>query len=60
MDRVIVSHKFMSDFNTLPRSKVRLTATIRHAGQYTSMDIAEESSLQYDVCASQLSQNIGS
>ncbi|KAF2864692.1 cytochrome P450 [Massariosphaeria phaeospora] len=59
MDRVIVSAKFMKDFMSLPRSTVRLTASIRHAGPYTGMDIVEESGLQFDMCAGQLSQNIG-
>lgn len=60
MDRVIVSNKFMSDFNSLPRSEIQLTASIRHAGEYTGMDIAEQSgSLFSNVCAGQLSQNLG-
>lgn len=59
MDRVIVSSKFMPDFMSLPRSTVRLTASIRHAGPWTGIDIAEESGLQFDVCAGQLTQNIG-
>ncbi|KAM0170711.1 hypothetical protein ACHAPF_008819 [Botrytis cinerea] len=59
MDRVIVSRKFMKDFNALPRKQVRLTASVRHAGPYTGFDIAEESDLQFLVCAGQLSQNIG-
>ncbi|KAF2649957.1 cytochrome P450 [Lophiostoma macrostomum CBS 122681] len=59
MDRVVVSHKFMKDFMPLPRSTVRLTASRRHAGPYTGLDIAEESSLQFEVCAGQLSQSIG-
>ncbi|KAF2122024.1 cytochrome P450 [Lophiotrema nucula] len=59
MDRVIVSPKFMKDFMSLPRSTVRLTASIRHAGPYTGMDIAEDGDLQFVVCAGQLTQNIG-
>jgi hypothetical protein len=49
----------MKDFLPLPRSQVQLTAAIRHGGRYTGMTIAEESSLAYDVCVSQLSQYIG-
>ncbi|TGO51241.1 hypothetical protein BOTNAR_0363g00020 [Botryotinia narcissicola] len=59
MDQVIVSRKFMKDFSVLPRKQVRLTASVRHAGPYTGFDIAEESDLQFLVCAGQLSQNIG-
>jgi len=59
MDRVIVSHKFMKDFSVLRRKDLRLTASVRHAGPYTGFDIAEESDLQFIVCAGQLSQNIG-
>jgi hypothetical protein len=59
MDRVVVSHKFIKDFMPLPRSTIRLTASRRHAGPYTGMDIVEESSLQFEVCAGQLSQNTG-
>lgn len=58
MDRVIVSRKFMKDLSVLLRKHVRLTASVRHAGPYTGFDIAEESDLQYVVCAGQLSQNI--
>jgi len=59
MDRVIVSPRFMKDFNLLSRKQLRLTASVRHAGPYTGFDIAEESELQFVVCAGQLSQNIG-
>jgi hypothetical protein len=59
MDRVIVSRKFMKDFSSLSRSELQLTATIRHAGEYTGMDVVEKGDLQFVVCASQLSQNIG-
>ncbi|TGO88717.1 hypothetical protein BPOR_0145g00020 [Botrytis porri] len=59
MDRVIVSRKFMKDFSVLPGKQVRLTASVRHAGPYTGFDIAEESDLQFLVCAGQLSQNLG-
>ncbi|KAF7909635.1 uncharacterized protein EAF01_003353 [Botrytis porri] len=58
MDRVIVSRKFMKDFSVLPGKQVRLTASVRHAGPYTGFDIAEESDLQFLVCAGQLSQNL--
>ncbi|CAG8977661.1 hypothetical protein HYALB_00006611 [Hymenoscyphus albidus] len=58
MDRVIVSRKFMKDFGTLSRSELQVTATIRHAGEDTGMDIVEQGDLQFIVCASQLSQNI--
>jgi hypothetical protein len=59
MDRVIVSPRFMKDFMALPRSVVRFTASIRHAGPYTGMDIVEKSGLQFDVCSGQLTRNIG-
>lgn len=59
MDRVVLSAKFMKDFMPLPRSQVQLTASIRHGGRYTGMNIAEKGSLAYDVCTIQLSQNIG-
>lgn len=57
MDRLIISHKFMSDINKLPRSSVRLTTSERY--EYTGMDICEESNLQYEVCAGALTRNIG-
>lgn len=59
MDRVIVSRNFMKYFSSLSRSELQLTATIRHAGEYTGMDIVEQGDFQFVVCASQLSQNIG-
>jgi hypothetical protein len=49
----------MKDFSSLSRSELQLTATIRHAGEYTGMDVVEKGDLQFVVCASQLSQNIG-
>lgn len=57
LDRLIISHEFMGDLNKLSRSQARLTASERLA--YTGMDICEESSLQYEVCAGPLSRNIG-
>lgn len=59
MDRVIVSRKFMKDFSFLSRSELQLTASRRFSGEYTGMDIVEQGDLQFIVCASQLSQNIG-
>ena len=59
MDRVIVGRKFMKDFSPLSRNELQLTATTRHAGEYTGMDIVESGDLQFVVCAGQLSQNIG-
>jgi hypothetical protein len=56
MDRIIIGPKFMAELNKLPRSMLRLTTSVRYA--YTGMDIAEESSLQYEVCAGQLAKNI--
>ncbi|PVH94597.1 cytochrome P450 [Periconia macrospinosa] len=47
MDRVIVSPLFMKDFMSLPRSVVRLTASIRHAGPYTGMDIPAYEEIVY-------------
>lgn len=57
MDRLIISHRFMSEINKLPRSSVRLTTSERY--EYTGMDICEESNLQYEVCAGPLTRNIG-
>ncbi|KAF8855883.1 hypothetical protein BDZ45DRAFT_487579 [Acephala macrosclerotiorum] len=57
MDRLIISQKFMSEINKLPRSSVRLTTSERYG--YTGMDICEESNLQYEVCAGALTRNIG-
>ncbi|RDL30234.1 uncharacterized protein BP5553_10512 [Venustampulla echinocandica] len=42
MDRVIVSRKFMKDFSSLSRSELQVTATMRHAGEYTRMDVVEK------------------
>jgi hypothetical protein len=57
MDRLIVPVGLMNELNKIPRSMLRLTASVRYA--YTGMDICEESSLQYDVCAGQLTKYIG-
>lgn len=59
MDRLMIPAKYMSDFNQVPRSHLKLTATVRYSGKYTGMDIADEGMLGYDVCAGPLSQNIG-
>lgn len=59
MDRLMIPAKYMSDFNQVPRSHLKLTATVRYSGKYTGMDIADEGLLGYDVCAGPLSQNIG-
>ena len=59
MDRVMIPAKFMDEFNRVPRHHLQLTATLRHAGKYTGMDIADEGMLGYEVCAGPLSQNIG-
>jgi hypothetical protein len=47
----------MAELHKLPRSMLKLTTSVRYA--YTGMDICEESTLQYDVCAGQLVRNIG-
>lgn len=60
MDRVIVSSKFMKDFGSLSREQLHLTASRRLGGSYTGVDIAEHGNLLFNVCAGQLSQNIGS
>ena len=57
MDRLIVSPKFMSELNKLPRSVMRLTTSERYA--YTGMDVCEESNLQYELCAGPLTRNLG-
>jgi hypothetical protein len=57
MDRFIISHKFMSELNKLPRSNVKLTTSERY--EYTGMDICETTNLQYEVCAGSLTRNTG-
>lgn len=47
----------MAELNKLPRSMLKLTTSVRYA--YTGMDVCEESTLQYDVCAGQLARNVG-
>lgn len=59
MDRVLIPPTFMDEFNRIPRSWLKLTATLRHAGKYTGMDVADEGTLGYDVCIGPLTQNIG-
>lgn len=51
MDRVMMPAKYMDEFNKVPRSHLRLTATMRHSGKYTGMDIADEGMLGYNVCS---------
>ena len=59
MDRLMIPPKYMDEFNKVPRSHLKLTATVRYFGKYTGMDIADEGMLGFDVCAGPLSQNIG-
>lgn len=55
----MIPAKYMVEFNKVPRSHLKLMATVRHSGKYTGMDIADEGILGYDVCAGPLSQNVG-
>jgi len=57
MDRLIISHKFIGDLQQA--LKIASTSDCSERLAYTGMDICEESSLQYDVCAGPLSRNIG-
>lgn len=47
--------KVLDKFNKVPRSHLGLTATVRHSGNFTGMDIADEGMLVYNVCASSVS-----
>ena len=55
----MIPAKYMDEFNKVPPSHLKLTATVRHFDKYTGIDIADEEMLGYDVCAGPLSQNIG-